>query len=224
MRTHLALVSSVIVLSLSAFACGSESEGDDSQPTTATESTGKGGPTDGTSTSPGGSSNPTGQPSGGTPSGGTPSGGTPSGGTPSGGTPSGGTPSGTNTSSSGGTPAGTATAPEAVCAADSIKESENNNTAETANAITLDKSSVFCGALAAGDVDHFSFTLPADATAFAWKYSWKGKGAPKITMTVDGVTVDQNTKPPIKAGKKYDFTVEGATDAVDYVVSLGVGR
>jgi hypothetical protein len=229
MRTHLALVSSVIILSLASFACGSDGNSDgqstDGQPSSPA-SNGKDG-ANGTNGSPSSSSS-SGAPAAGTPAQPT-SPGSPAGtatAPPNTQTPpssSGGTPPAS--SSSGGTPAATAVTPDAKCDANSIKETESNNTADTANAITVGATgATFCGSLALADVDHFSFTFPADATAFAWKASWSGNGTPKIAITVDGVAVPEGSAPPIKPGKVYDFKIDGAADTVDYVIALGVAH
>jgi hypothetical protein len=107
------------------------------------------------------------------------------------------------------------------CLADSVHESESNDTPATANAIPNATGS-FCGTLSsATDVDYLSFTLPATATqlGFADEYTLNGVS---VEAEVGGVTTDLG-KAPFKPGAKYTLKVHTAGKApVNYRVSVSI--
>lgn len=110
----------------------------------------------------------------------------------------------------------------ATCVADSLKEVEANDTPETAS--NLAAATSFCGSIAGTDVDHIAFTLPAEATGFGWKQSWKGKGTPTITITAKGVTKTSSENPPFFPGEKYIIKVTPGAEPVDYVVAIKITK
>jgi hypothetical protein len=217
MRTTLLLAS---VLSLALFACGGDGDKDGTA-TNSNDDPGKstsGGPAEpggGESTTPGSTSSPDDQ-NGSSPTTPSPSGNTP-GGNGSNGTPP---PAGTTPTP---TPGGTGQVPaSAACEADSLKEVESNDTPETATEFATATS--FCGTIAGTDVDHLTFTLPAEAKGFGWKQSWKGKGTPTMTITAKGVTKTSNENPPFFPGEKYVIKVMPGADPADYVVALNITK
>lgn len=102
----------------------------------------------------------------------------------------------------GGTGGGTGGGAGSLCVAGSVAEAEPNGTAETANTIPSATGS-FCGSLAAaGDVDFFTFVLPADAKylGFASAFSQQGVG---FQLTVAGQSFGAGEAVIFKPGQTY---------------------
>ncbi len=110
------------------------------------------------------------------------------------------------------------------CPAGAAVEAEDNDTEAKANAMPA-ATGTFCGTLsAASDVDHVTFTLPADAKTLAFGSSYSKVGV-DFEVAVDGKTFLVGDTPEVKPGKKYvikAFTVGGAP--VDYRLSVTIGK
>ena len=103
-----------------------------------------------------------------------------------------------------------------------VREVEGNDTAATGTA--LDASYVFCGTFAGdADADHFTFTMPADATDFGWEAT-SSDGNYRFAITSEGVTADgDDALAPWFPGKPYTIKLTSTTKA-DYVFRLKIKR
>ncbi len=124
----------------------------------------------------------------------------------------------------GGGGAGTGGGGGSKCVAGSVKEAEANDTPETANALAAATGS-FCGSLAkAGDVDHVTFTLPAEAQYLAFGSSFT-QGGLSIEISVGGKKFNVGQAPAFVPGGKYvaKISTSGATP-VDYRLDLEIKK
>lgn len=136
-------------------------------------------------------------PEGSSSGGGTSSGGTSSSGGSSSGGGKGDAGGGASSSSSGG-PGGGGT----KCAAGSVAEKEANDAPAAATTIPNATGSA-CGSLSkAGDVDYFTFTMPADTNYLGFGSAFSQQGV-DFEVTVDGETFTVGATPAVKPGKKY---------------------
>ncbi|MBX3261903.1 MAG: hypothetical protein KF782_19620 [Labilithrix sp.] len=103
-----------------------------------------------------------------------------------------------------------------LCAAGDVKETENNDTAATADPLP-GIPSVYCGRLGAGDVDHASFTLNTAGFRSSFSYS---SASLNITATVEGETFNLSGNGYIfKQGKVYVLRI-AASGPTDYRIQL----
>ncbi len=103
-----------------------------------------------------------------------------------------------------------------LCEVGDVKESESNDTDATADPVSGVPSS-FCGRLAAGEVDHLTFTLNVPQFKTTWSFS----SAP-ITATgeVEGQTFDLGGNQYVyKQGKQYLIKITAA-QATDYRIKF----
>jgi hypothetical protein len=103
-----------------------------------------------------------------------------------------------------------------LCMGDDTKETEANDTPETADTLS-GIPSTYCGRLAAGESDYASFTLNAAQFTSAFNYS---NAAITVTATVEGQTFDLDSDDYIyMQGKKYVLKITAAS-ATDYRLRL----
>ena len=96
----------------------------------------------------------------------------------------------------------------AACAADSIHETESNDT--TANVIAATGSSSFCGRLSGTDIDKVSFMMPTTIASFEAGFDRLiGLGLLDVVADVDGQQFDFFGRWPFVAGGTYTFTLTG---------------
>ncbi len=109
-----------------------------------------------------------------------------------------------------------------ACAADSVAETETNDTPETANGIP-GATGTYCGTLgSATDVDVVTFTAPADFKGLSMKLSSTAPGA-TVTISVNGgapVTLGQAAVPAVRNGN-YVVKISGAA-GIGYRLGLTI--
>lgn len=117
-----------------------------------------------------------------------------------------------------------------ACLADSVRESESNDT--TANVVPATTGS-FCGRLTANDVDTFSFTMPAQVGAWSVNFdkliAVDGNVRFGIEADVNGQQFNIQGRWPFVAGGVYTFKLRAGdfsptTASLDYKVSLNFGQ
>lgn len=108
------------------------------------------------------------------------------------------------------------------CKADSIRESEANDTEGSADALPW-KTSSYCGRLSGADVDVMTFTIPSSQKGFEFTMTRTLNGGYKIDCSVDGQSFQFDGKYPYEINKPYfcKLSLTGAASA-DYRVDLKV--
>ncbi|OJY17346.1 MAG: hypothetical protein BGO98_00115 [Myxococcales bacterium 68-20] len=108
------------------------------------------------------------------------------------------------------------------CQADSIRESEPNDTEATADAIPW-KTGSFCGRLSGNDADVMTFTIPSSQNGFKFSMNRAQTGPYKIECSVAGKNFSFDGNYPYEINKPYfcKMSLTGAA-AVDYRIDLSV--
>lgn len=104
------------------------------------------------------------------------------------------------------------------CKAGSVRESERNDTPQTADVLAAPGS--FCGSVGDKEVDHIAFVLPANATSFNTGGETSRNNF-KMELIVKGNTQDLSGNLPFEPGERYviKITNKGGA-AVDYRVDV----
>lgn len=108
------------------------------------------------------------------------------------------------------------------CEPTSIRESEKNDTEQTADSIAW-KTGSYCGRLTAGDVDVLTFTIPNSQNGFSFTMNRTQSGNYKVECSVDGQSFAFNGNYPYVIEKPYfcKISLNGNTPA-DYRINLNV--
>ena len=108
------------------------------------------------------------------------------------------------------------------CEATSIRESEKNDTEETADPLAW-KTGSYCGRLGAGDVDVLTFTIPSSQNGFSFTMNRTQTGNYKVECSVDGQSFGFNSNYPYVVGKPYFCKVSlNGNTPTDYRINLNV--
>lgn len=111
----------------------------------------------------------------------------------------------------------------ALCQAGSVQETEQNDSAASADVMTSGAGS-FCGRLTPGDNDYFEWVMPANTKTWSISDSTKG-GAVTVTGTVNGQTFTLNSGGayPFFPGMTYVFHASSTANTnVDYSVAITI--
>lgn len=108
------------------------------------------------------------------------------------------------------------------CEPTSIRESEKNDTEQTADPLAW-KTGSYCGRLAAGDVDVFTFTIPNSQNGFQFTMNRTLSGSYKVECSVDGQSFSFTGKYPYVIEKPYFCKVSlNGNTPTDYRIDLNV--
>ena len=108
-----------------------------------------------------------------------------------------------------------------LCAGDSVPESESNDSAALANLMPGQTGS-FCGTIgSAVDVDHSTFTLPANVRSMGYGVVFSRPGV-DATLSVNGQVFRLNQLIPVIPNGKYTLRVTGP-QGLSYRFKLAVG-
>jgi len=108
----------------------------------------------------------------------------------------------------------------ARCLGTSLRESESNNDATSADKVPAE-TNTFCGRLEPGDVDFVTFTMPDDVGFFSFGVDSASGGRVKIEPSVDGEPFSLNGRWPFEPGKPYVVKLtSSSSQVVDYRLSF----